>query len=75
MNQLDLYAETLIRHQHAAIDARIERRQLLREAFAERRVSFYRPLLISLGRQLVAWGTRLQEPADQPDRAWAIQNR
>jgi hypothetical protein len=79
MNQLDMYAETLIRHQQAATAARIERRQLLHEAFAGRRgrVAFYRPLLVSVGRQMVAWGMRLQSHDDQPtpDRTWAIQNR
>jgi hypothetical protein len=64
MHQLDMYTELVIRHQRAAADARFARRLLIREALADRRARFYRPVLVRIGRQMVIWGTRLQRRYD-----------
>ena len=68
MKPLDFLAETSIRQQQAATERHLERKLLIREALADRRVRFYQPALIRLGRQLVVWGTQLQH-IDLPSRA------
>jgi hypothetical protein len=60
MNSLDFLTETSIRHQQAATQAHLERQLLVREALADRRVRFYQPMLVNVGRQMVAWGIQLQ---------------
>jgi len=70
MKPLDFLAETSIRQQQAAAQRHLERQLLVREALADRRVRFYQPALIRLGRQLVVWGTQLQRfENDLPSRA------
>ena len=63
MQQLDRIVETQIRHQQADAKAHLERSLLIREALADRhsrRVRFYRPALVNVGRQMVIWGMQLQ---------------
>ena len=40
--------------------ARLERRHLVQTALGQRQARFYQPALASLGKQLVIWGTQLQ---------------
>jgi len=64
MHQLDMFAETSLRHQRAAAAERLEHRRLVREALLDRRARFYQPALVSLGRRMVVWGTQLQHRYD-----------
>ncbi len=64
MHQLDMYAETLVRHQRAAAQADLDRRQLARAALGSRHWRFYQPAIISLGRRMVVWGVKLQRRYD-----------
>ena len=64
MQQLDFLTETTIRHQQAATQRHLERQHLIHEALAERRVRFYQPALVSIGRQMVIWGMQLQRHND-----------
>ncbi len=77
MQQLDQFAEVVIRHQQAERDARLERRRLVREALAQRRARFYQPALISLGKHMVIWGTQLQHlsPAQEIEVTFAAQHK
>lgn len=65
MHQLDLLTKTMLQQQHAAREARLERRQLVRTALGQQRAHFYQPALASLGRRLVIWGTQLQKRNDE----------
>lgn len=60
MHQIDMFTETMIQQQHAAREARLERRHLVQTALGQRQARFYQPALASLGKQLVIWGTQLQ---------------
>ena len=60
MQQFDMYTATIIRHQQAALQTRLIRQRLVREALANRQVRFYQPALVSLGKRMVIWGTQLQ---------------
>ncbi|HVU12173.1 MAG TPA: hypothetical protein VHD90_12890 [Phototrophicaceae bacterium] len=75
MQQLDQLAEIVVRHQLAESNIRLERRRLVHEALANNRVHFYQPLLTSLGKQMVIWGTQLQRraPTAEIDITFAAQ--
>lgn len=62
MQQFDLMAQAEIAQQQRERAAHIERALLIREALAgsRGRISFYRPLLISVGRRLEQFGANLQ---------------
>lgn len=68
--------------EHEAVRAymlrRAERRRFVREALGQRqgRVTFYAPLLLSLGRRLMLWGRALESRyAPLPDVKLSVQNR
>jgi len=85
MQHFDRYSETIIRHRNAEIQAKLEHRRLVHEAQDGRRGHvtirrpLYRPLLASVGRRMVVWGTRLQRRYDDlnsaRDATLAIQNK
>ena len=91
MQHFDRYNETIIRHRNAEIQAKLEHRRLVNEAHLARearahrrghvtiRRPLYRPLLASVGRRMVVWGTRLQRRYDDLNSArdvtLAIQNK
>ena len=62
MRSYDQLMETRIKHLNAERDAKLERSRLTRAAMVGRvgRDFFYKPLLVSVGRRMVVWGTRLQ---------------
>jgi hypothetical protein len=70
MKQLDIYSETLIRHQHEAAQRHVRRQQFVNAALAHpdrvRRLRFYQPALTVVGRRLVIWGMRLQRLYPEP---------
>ncbi len=70
MQTLDRYTEILLHQQQAARDAHLEQRRRLHLALENRRVRFYQPALISLGRRMVIWGTQLQR-TNREDRLHA----
>ena len=63
MRQFDLYMETIIRHQREATARHVQRQSVIR-ALAHpvrlRRMRFYQPALVIVGKRLVIWGMRLQ---------------
>jgi hypothetical protein len=83
MKHLDYYSETVIRHRHEATQRHVERQNVVRAVLAHpyraRRLRFYEPALMLVGRRLVIWGMRLQHlypeqiPASQAEVALAAQ--
>jgi hypothetical protein len=62
MRQFDYLAQAQLNYQQRERDTRIERVHLIREALAGQRgrISFYAPLLITVGRRLEKFGAGLQ---------------
>lgn len=69
MQQLDMYTQLLIQHQHNERQAKLAQRILVREALANRRArpALYKPfrlLLVGVGKRMVIWGFQLQRRYD-----------
>ena len=79
MHQIDMFAEIVIEQQHAAREARMERRRLVRVALGQQQARFYQPALVSLGKRLVVWGIQLQRRNEgrysAPDVRFASYNK